>query len=271
LPADKPAAHRVPEFFCMRELDRQAADRARGLAKGRVTNATEIQACRLLICGGARRRARSVISCTTCMALALEYGKEPARTERKENMRSRKEGVRPVGRAFAGRRLGVALATAGLLALSLTSVVVASPASAAPSKWNYQNAEHSYCLSSGGIHDTVAKVYGCNGGSNQTWHYGALHGAYAQIINGDGQCLGVQSQSTSAGAYAVVWSCDGHDDQYWLPENNSPGFTVDFLNQHSQMVIQIACDCIREGAFVDQEPYNNSGDPNQLWYPQAAG
>ena len=40
-------------------------------------------------------------------------------------MRSRKEGVRLVGRAFAGRRLGVALATAGLLGLSLTSAVVA--------------------------------------------------------------------------------------------------------------------------------------------------
>jgi hypothetical protein len=47
-------------------------------------------------------------------------------------MRWRKEGVRPAGRAFAGRRLGLALATAGLLALSLTSAVAGSPANAAP-------------------------------------------------------------------------------------------------------------------------------------------
>jgi len=46
-------------------------------------------------------------------------------------MRLRKERARPVGCLFAGRRLGMALATAGLLALSLTSAVAASPANAA--------------------------------------------------------------------------------------------------------------------------------------------
>jgi hypothetical protein len=47
-------------------------------------------------------------------------------------MRLRKEGVRAAGRRFAGRRLAVVLATAGLVGLSLASgAVAASPANAA--------------------------------------------------------------------------------------------------------------------------------------------
>lgn len=185
-------------------------------------------------------------------------------------MRLRKEGVRPVGRAFAGRRLGVALATAGLLALSLTSVVAAPPANAAPFQWLFENAEHLTCLTSGGHSDTTATVYACGVSRNEEWHYGALHGAYAQIINGDGQCLGVAGGSASAGARVVVWSCiSGHDDQYWLPEGNMGG-TIDFINQHSQLAIQIACDCDGNGRVVNQEPISNPfPDPDQLWYPLA--
>jgi hypothetical protein len=118
------------------------------------------------------------------------------------------------------------------------------------------------------VHDGTAKAYNCTGSANQVWHYGGLHGAYAQIINnGTNQCLGVYGASTSAGARVVVWSCNGYDDQYWLPENNSPG-VIDFVNQHSQMVIQIACNCGTNGATIDQEPANGLGSPNQLWYPE---
>jgi ricin-type beta-trefoil lectin protein len=183
-------------------------------------------------------------------------------------MRLRKEGTRPVRRAFAGRRLGVALATAGVLALSLTSAVAASPAAnAAPFPWMYENAEHLTCLSSGGVDDGTARAYNCTGSANQVWHYGGVHGAYTQLINnGTGQCLGVYGASTSAGARVVVWSCDGYDDQYWLPDSNAPG-VIDFVNQNSQMVIQIACNCGTNGATIDQEPASGLGSPNQLWYP----
>jgi Ricin-type beta-trefoil lectin domain-like len=184
-------------------------------------------------------------------------------------MRLGKEGVRLVARAFAGRRLVVALVTAGL-ALSLTSAVMASPASAAPFHWSYQNASHSTCLSSGGVHNGTVKAVTC-AGSNVVWHYGAAHGAYAQLINNDGQCLSVAGGSASAGAHAVMANCSGNDAMFWVPENNFPGFVVDILNQHSQMVLQIACNCGTSGATVIQSPYNNSGPPNQLWYPQAEG
>lgn len=195
-------------------------------------------------------------------------------------MRLRKEGARPAGRASAGRRLVMALATAGLLAFSLTSAVAASPANAAPvhvfrpsaslpaGTWSLENRDASLCLSSSGS-DAAAKVYTCNSSSNQHWHRGNSHGNYQEIRNGDGQCLGIAGGSTSAGAHAVVWSCNGHDDQFWLMEFPQIFNTPFFRNQRSQLVIQIACDCGTNGAVTDQEPLaSNANDLNQLWFLQ---
>ncbi len=187
-------------------------------------------------------------------------------------MRLRTEGMRPAGRAFIGRWLGVALATAGLLGLSLTSAVVASSANAAVATFGIDNAEHEgYCLTSGGHSDTTATVYSCNGSSNQTWHYGQTRAVgselYREIVNGDGQCLGIAGGSKSAGAHAVVWNCNGHEDQYWLPEQNYGTMDAfDYDNLSSNMVIQIACDCNKNSATVEQWPYNTLGDPNQFWF-----
>lgn len=182
-------------------------------------------------------------------------------------MRSRKEGVRLVGRAFAGRRLGVALATAGLLGLSLTSAVVASPANANVSTWSLDNAEHVHCLTSNGILDSTAEVYSCNGSSNQTWHWGNFVGNYGQIVNGDGQCLGIAGGSRSAGATAVVWRCGGQSSQYWQIQTDPLIISEHyFANLNSQMVIQIACDCGTGHAAVDQKPFNSNLDPDQLWF-----
>ena len=197
-------------------------------------------------------------------------------------MRWRKEGVRPAGRAFAGRRLGLALATAGLLALSLTSAVAASPANAAPvhrvplaglpaGTWSLENWGHQgHCLSSGGVIGGTVKVYTCNSSSNQHWHPGNSHGSYQQIKNGDGQCLGISGGSASAGAHSVMGNCSSNDTYYWLMEFPQIYNIPHFLNQHSQLVIQIACNCSSNGAVVDQEPYNggNTGtsDENQGWF-----
>jgi hypothetical protein len=65
-------------------------------------------------------------------------------------------------------------------------------------------------------------------------------------------------------------NCSGNDEMFWLPDVNFVGGVIDFLNQHSQKVIQIACNCSTNGAIIDQEPFNSTGNPNQLWYPQAA-
>jgi hypothetical protein len=191
-------------------------------------------------------------------------------------MRLLKDGVRRVvGRVFAGRRLGVALATAGLLALSLASVVAASPANATPGYWGFYSVHTLDCISSGGVHNGVVTQYPCNGSSNQTWHYGAEHGsgqgAYIQIINGDGQCIGVAGGSTSSGANIQMGNCSGNDIYYWEVCACDPSTALDFyfLNQHSQEVIQIACGCSTKSAKLEQEPYDPYGSANQLWYGQA--
>jgi hypothetical protein len=190
-------------------------------------------------------------------------------------MRLRKEGVRPARRASARRRLGMSLATAGLLAGSLTTAVVMSaPAGAAslPTSGTYslENYKHpGYCLSSGGVSDSTATVFACISSSNQHWHRGNSHGNYQQIINGDGQCLGVSSGSTSAGAHLVVWKCNGNDDQYWYMEFPHIFNIPFFRNQRSQLVMQIACDCSTNSSVVEQEPYAGDGtNNNQYWRTQ---
>ena len=196
-------------------------------------------------------------------------------------MRLRKERGRPAGRAFAGRLPGVALATMGLLVLGLTFAVGASPANAAPvhlvpqaglpgGTWSLDNWGHQgYCLTSGGVHNGKVTVYTCNSSSNQHWHAGNSHGSYQQIINGDGQCLSISGGSASAGADAVMANCSTNDSGYWLMEFPEIFNIPHFLNQHSQLVIQIACNCGQNSAVVDQEGYNGgaagSNDTNQGW------
>ena len=184
-------------------------------------------------------------------------------------LRKEEEGVRPVRRAFAGRRLRVALAAAAMLGLSLTPAVTAAPANAAPLNWNYANVEHLTCLTSGGIYNGETTVYACNGTSNQTWHYGAAHGAYQQLINNTtGQCLSISGGSTAQGARAVEVNCSGNDADYWLVEP-APLVTytqVYIQNQRSQDVIQIACNCDGNSKNVDQVPAPNYFSNNEEWY-----
>jgi hypothetical protein len=65
-------------------------------------------------------------------------------------------------------------------------------------------------------------------------------------------------------------NCSSNDTYYWLMEFPQIYNIPHFLNQHSQLVIQIACNCSTNGAVVDQEPYNggNTGtnDENQGWF-----
>jgi hypothetical protein len=188
-------------------------------------------------------------------------------------MRLRKERARPVGRAFGGRGLTVALAIAAMLGLSLTSgAVVAAPANAADIEtFQIQNIHIEYCLTSNGVSNSTAEVFSCNGSSNQAWHWGSHYiGDYRKLINGDGQCLGIADGSQSAGAQAVVWACNSSESQYWQAIQDDP--TTDawaFVNMNSQLVIQVACDCTSEHATVDQAPEDPLTSPNQHWFIQA--
>lgn len=188
-------------------------------------------------------------------------------------MRLRKQGVRPARRAFAGRRLGVALATAGLLGLTLTcGAVVAAPARAAAAVEyvTIQNVHTEKCITSNGKDDTAAAQNGCNGNANQFWYYGGSLGGATQIRNkATKQCLGISGGSYSRGAHAVVWNCGGrsHPDQYWNVDPTGTQATTFYLfNYRSGYVLQVGCDCTRNEAALDQEPWDNLGSPNQMWY-----
>jgi hypothetical protein len=155
----------------------------------------------------------------------------------------------------------VVLATAGVLALSLTSAVAASPANAAGGFLMQNDRYPNLCLSSSGARDTTARVYSCTGNSNQTWHTGGhiqgRYGTYYQLINNaTGQCLGVSSASTSSGANAVVWACNGHHDQYWtwlVPGLPNVGV---FIDQNSSLVLQITSGS--SGGVVTQSNYGGA-------------
>src|SRR6202035_3738202 len=90
-------------------------------------------------------------------------------------------------RKLAGRGRWVVLATAGVLALSLTSAVAASPANAAGGFLMHNDRWAINCLSSSGRSDVIARVYPCTGNANQTWHTGGHiqghYGTYYQLIN----------------------------------------------------------------------------------------
>jgi Ricin-type beta-trefoil lectin domain len=188
-------------------------------------------------------------------------------------MRRREEGVRPGGRILAGRRLGVALATAGLLGLTLASgAVAAAPASAAPAI-EYVNIENSHtikCISSSGKDDTTAEQFSCSNSANQFWYYSGDLGGATQIKNkATNQCLGISGGSRSAGAHAVVWNCLGasHPDQWWFVyETGTQATTFYLFNYSSGLVLQVGCACTTSGAYLDQEPWDDLGSPNQIWY-----
>jgi hypothetical protein len=186
-------------------------------------------------------------------------------------MRLRKAAVGGAGRTSAARRLGVAVAAACLLALSMTGAVVAASPANATSYFTLFNVHTAYCLTSGGNTDTDALEYSCDGSENQNWYWGSRHGttAYYQLKNeGTGQCLSVKDDSTASGAYIDVWSCTTNDSMYWMPENDISIGSADYMyiwNFNSGDLMQTKCDCAQENGAIIQATWDDLGSPNQMW------
>jgi hypothetical protein len=184
-----------------------------------------------------------------------------------EHMRLRREGIHTTDR---GRRLGVILATAGLLGLSLTGTVVTASAANATTYYRLFNIETTMCLTSGGGSDVAAEEYSCDGSANQLWYWGSERGStgYYQFKNdATGQCLSVYYASLKAGQGLDVWSCGASAAMYWQVDPDYP-FSPDallFINANSGDVMQVRCDCAKDSAPLDQEPYDDLGNPIQFW------
>ena len=132
------------------------------------------------------------------------------------------------------RRLAITTVMAAVLPLSLLAGATAASASVPPQAakpmglliaselpeagdFNIHNANApGKCI---GI-DTngLAGDWNCTANRDQVWTWAeALYPGWQQLVNLNGQCLGVQGGSEAVGARIVAWSClgTGHPDQYW--------------------------------------------------------
>jgi hypothetical protein len=77
-----------------------------------------------------------------------------------------------------------------------------------------------------------------------------------------GQCLGILNGSTSQGAQAIQWPCNGHPDQQWLAEPVS-GSEYELINSNDGMCLGILNGSTSQGAQAIQWPCNGHAD--QMW------
>lgn len=127
-----------------------------------------------------------------------------------------------------------------------------------------------FCLDiRGGADDQTAAQGYCNEAADQTWNVGAEAGisGYYELINGDGECLGVSNASTAPGAAIVAWQCLGHKDQYWAWAQSAINPSYHYLvNYNSGKVVSVANNSASNDAPVVQEP--TQAKPNgQIWDP----
>jgi hypothetical protein len=178
----------------------------------------------------------------------------------------------------AGLTLPSGMASAAESAASSPGRAVVSAASLAnlginPESRMLENSHSEKCLSSAGQDDTNAVQISCNSGSpNQYWlrtNDFAGSGYFEYINQGTQQCLGVSGGSTKPGATVVVWNClggTGHLDQYWNFSGDGAGNGIALTDLKSGYVLQITGASTADWAPADQEPYDEAGSPNQVWY-----
>jgi hypothetical protein len=107
----------------------------------------------------------------------------------------------------------------------------------------------------------------CAASAGQTWHWGGEDGSTGgyQLVNGDGDCLGITYGRITEGARAVVWTCDGNADQYWRPLTGSvpPGYLY-LENLKSGDALGVSGGSTAAGAAVVQRSWQDILN-NQLW------
>ena len=177
--------------------------------------------------------------------------------------------MRPIRSLAAVAVLGLTSIIAGVSTPAVAGAGELHPAAAPPagtfSLRNY-NSPH-YCLGiTGGEDDAAAIQWDCNGAPDQTWHRGNEDGTsgYYQIINGDGECLGVYQISTTEGATVVGWQCVAHPNQYWAWDESSESGYYYLSDYNSGQVVGVLGNSTAEGAQIVQWP-NQHTPNNQLW------
>ncbi|QFZ20926.1 RICIN domain-containing protein [Saccharothrix syringae] len=66
-------------------------------------------------------------------------------------------------------------------------------------------------IASGGANGAQARLWDCNGGTNQRWTYSSTK----QLVLNGTKCLDASGQGTANGTAAITWDCNGQPNQQW--------------------------------------------------------
>jgi hypothetical protein len=101
---------------------------------------------------------------------------------------------------------------------------------------------------------TQAEIWGCNGGTNQSWAYTSSK----QLVAYGNKCLDASDNGTSNGTQVIIWDCNGQTNQQW--NVNSDG-TVTGVN--SGLCLDVTNAGIADGTLL--ELWSCNGGANQRW------
>lgn len=151
---------------------------------------------------------------------------------------------------------------AGAVSAALVTVVGLAPTASAAGGHSLKNG-YGYCLGSlNGDNRTGALTWSCNGNRDQTWTFNPVGedvlGNFYQIINGNGQCLGVLDGSTARGKNISVWDCNGNPDQKWYRSG------AEITNRNSKMCLA-GSGSFGKGASAIQWGCNGNKDQKWQW------
>ena len=145
------------------------------------------------------------------------------------------------------------------------------PGAGPDSSFLVRNDNSGKCLGTVGGRDNADAVqWTCGtGAGNQRWHWGQPIGGYPgwyQLVNSNGDCLGISAGSTRQGANAVGWGCLGSKrlDQYWAPLNYSCSGDMPLENLKSGYVLGVSGNGTKNGAHVVQSIFQDQCN-NQFW------
>ncbi|MFF4189672.1 RICIN domain-containing protein [Nonomuraea sp. NPDC001831] len=187
---------------------------------------------------------------------------------------------------MSGRRLAVAVASAGLLAgtLCVPASAATSASSAGPVYWYQVVAQHSgKCLDvayarTGHAANVIQGTCAPRGsGYNQQWRIvdSGASGNYIRLIaRHSGLCLDVAYASTKHGANVIQGVCGGPAayNQQWRIEYVKSDGTARIRARHSGKCLDVANARLEHGANVIQGTCGGPGSGNnQLWRFQQVG
>uniref|UniRef100_UPI002F90B66F RICIN domain-containing protein n=1 Tax=Streptomyces melanogenes TaxID=67326 RepID=UPI002F90B66F len=162
--------------------------------------------------------------------------------------------------------LKTALMTASALAMAAGMTLSSSAAASATSTNEFvnQNGNHCLAIDMAKEYQVLAILWHCNHNPDQQWHVADRKGsdgggAYYEIKNGYGQCLGTWEGATGNGTSVVGWDCNGNPDQQWYIDTVSSDPRYSSIRSHAAWANDDGNKCLAQ--------YNGSGDgaPVVIW------